>query len=201
MRGRNSASSAVACRPRTDESERRAVARRVPARTAAAWRRNTFRQWLQIGFAFTLPLIVFGFIALLIFFWLSGARFVIAHALVDRFETRHAAESKQQELARSRNRNLREQMDELERMIEEAPRVAQETSRRQREEILQRASEGRQATRCLHRACRTNAIGDEAVAEPAALLRKERREGRLIFLVLVIALAVAVIWLATHFHF
>src|SRR5438067_2456458 len=32
-------------------------------------------------------------------------------------------------------------------------------------------------------------------------LRKERREGRIIFLVLVIALAAAVIWLMTRFHF
>jgi hypothetical protein len=32
-------------------------------------------------------------------------------------------------------------------------------------------------------------------------LRKERREGRIIFLVLVIALGLAVIWLATHLQF
>ena len=32
-------------------------------------------------------------------------------------------------------------------------------------------------------------------------LRKERREGRIIFLVLVIALAVAVIWLVSHLRF
>jgi hypothetical protein len=32
-------------------------------------------------------------------------------------------------------------------------------------------------------------------------LRKARREGRIIFLVLVIALAVAVTWLLTRFHF
>jgi hypothetical protein len=32
-------------------------------------------------------------------------------------------------------------------------------------------------------------------------LRKARREGRLVFLILAIALAVAVIWLATHLHF
>ena len=31
-------------------------------------------------------------------------------------------------------------------------------------------------------------------------MRKERREGRIIFLVLVIALAAAVIWLVTHLH-
>ena len=34
---------------------------------------HTFAQWLQIGLAFTLPLIVFGMIALLIFFYLNGA--------------------------------------------------------------------------------------------------------------------------------
>ena len=33
---------------------------------------RSFGEWLQIGFAFTLPLIAFGFIALLIFFWMAG---------------------------------------------------------------------------------------------------------------------------------
>jgi chromosome segregation ATPase len=33
---------------------------------------HSFGQWLQIGFAFTLPLIVFGAIALFFFFYLSG---------------------------------------------------------------------------------------------------------------------------------
>ena len=33
---------------------------------------NSFVQWMQIGLAFTLPLIVFGFIALLIFFYLAS---------------------------------------------------------------------------------------------------------------------------------
>jgi hypothetical protein len=32
-------------------------------------------------------------------------------------------------------------------------------------------------------------------------MRKERREGRIIFLVLVIALTAVVIWLVTNFHF
>ncbi|MGI8890808.1 MAG: hypothetical protein ACR2G0_08515 [Chthoniobacterales bacterium] len=34
---------------------------------------HSFAQWLQIGLAFTLPLIVFGVIALLIFFYFKGA--------------------------------------------------------------------------------------------------------------------------------
>jgi cell division protein FtsB len=33
---------------------------------------SSFMQWVQIGFAVTLPLIVFGFIALLIFLWLAS---------------------------------------------------------------------------------------------------------------------------------
>lgn len=33
---------------------------------------RSFGQWLRIGLAFTLPLIAFGFIALLIFFWMAG---------------------------------------------------------------------------------------------------------------------------------
>jgi len=32
---------------------------------------KTFAQWLQIGFAVTLPLIVFGILGLLIFFWMA----------------------------------------------------------------------------------------------------------------------------------
>jgi predicted RNase H-like nuclease (RuvC/YqgF family) len=32
---------------------------------------KSFMQWLQIGFAVTLPLIVFGILALLIFFWMA----------------------------------------------------------------------------------------------------------------------------------
>ena len=48
---------------------------------------------------------------------------------------------KQEELAQEESK-LRERCEKLERMIAEAPRVAEETSRRQREEILQRASEG-----------------------------------------------------------
>jgi chromosome segregation ATPase len=33
---------------------------------------RSFRQWLKIGFAFSLPLMIFGVLALLIFFWMAG---------------------------------------------------------------------------------------------------------------------------------
>ncbi|HEY3602919.1 MAG TPA: hypothetical protein VGK72_13280 [Chthoniobacterales bacterium] len=105
---------------------------------------------------------------------------------------------KQQELARL-EQNLRRQMEDLQRMIEDAPRVAEEISRREREELLQRASEGRE------RLDVSIALNDKRFSETIRssprrrrALRKERREGRLLFVVLVIALAVAVLWIATH---
>jgi hypothetical protein len=33
---------------------------------------RSFVQWVQIGFAVTLPLIIFGILALLVFFWMAG---------------------------------------------------------------------------------------------------------------------------------
>ena len=107
---------------------------------------------------------------------------------------------KQQELA-AREADLRKQMDDLQRMIEEAPRVAEERSRREREQLFERANEGRE------RLDVSSALNDKRFGEytwqprrPRSL-RKQRSEGRLLFVVLVIALAVAVIWIATHFPF
>jgi hypothetical protein len=109
-------------------------------------------------------------------------------------------DQKQQELARLEE-NLRKQMDDLQRMIEEAPRVAEEKTRRDREELLQRASEGGS------RLDVSMALNDKRYSDftrenrrPRSL-RKQRSEGRLLFLVLVIALSIAIIWIATHLHF
>ena len=107
---------------------------------------------------------------------------------------------KQEELAQ-RETQLRGEMEKLERMIAEAPRVAEETTRRQREELLTRASEGRSRLD-VSVALQDKRWGDDNPgAGRRVSLRKERREGRIIFLVLVIALCVAVIWLVTHLHF
>jgi hypothetical protein len=106
----------------------------------------------------------------------------------------------QEDLAR-REAELRGEMEKLERMIAEAPRVAEETSRRQREDILHRATEGRSRLD-VSMALQDKRWGDNGpVGGRRVSLRKERREGRIVFLVLVIALSAAVIWLATHLHF
>ena len=109
-------------------------------------------------------------------------------------------EQKQQELAQTES-ELRKQMDDLQRMISEAPRVAEEKTRRQREELLERATEGRD------RLDVTMALQDKRYGESARdnrrprSLRKQRSEGRLLFIGLVIALSIAIIWIATHLHF
>lgn len=85
-------------------------------------------------------------------------------------------------------------------MIQEAPRLAEKISRQQREEILQRASEGGRRLD-VSIALQDKRFGDELFERRRrGSLRKERREGRLLFLVLIIALSLAIIWLATHLH-
>src|SRR6476660_9861011 len=107
---------------------------------------------------------------------------------------------KQEELAQ-RESQLRGEMEQLERMIAEAPRVAEETTRRQREELLARATAGRRRLD-VSIALQDKRWGDEGRSSGRRKsLRKERREGRIIFLVLVTALGIAIIWLVSHLHF
>ncbi|MEO5720909.1 MAG: hypothetical protein ABIR71_05485 [Chthoniobacterales bacterium] len=108
---------------------------------------------------------------------------------------------KQHELARLEAK-LRDDMQKLERMIADAPRVAEEVNRRQREELLARASE--ESSRLdVSMTLRDNRYSDRRSSGGGrrVSLRKERREGRIIFLVLVIALAGAVLWLVSNFRF
>src|SRR5919201_1754699 len=92
-----------------------------------------------------------------------------------------------QDLAR-RESELREEMQRLERMIAEAPRRAEEITRQQRQEFLMRASDGGSRLD-VSLAVQDKRYGDAVdVARPVGALRKERREGRIIFIVLIITL-------------
>jgi hypothetical protein len=107
---------------------------------------------------------------------------------------------RQEELARQES-ELRESVEKLERSIAAAPRVAEETARRQREELLTRAKTGGNRLD-VSIALQDKRYGDDGGStRRRGSLRKERREGRIMFLVLVIALAGVVIWLASHLHF
>jgi hypothetical protein len=107
---------------------------------------------------------------------------------------------RQEELARQES-ELRESVEELERSIAAAPRVAEETARRQREELLMRAKTGGNRLDVSIALQDKRYSDDGGSTRRRGSLRKERREGRIMFLVLVIALAGAVIWLVSHLHF
>jgi hypothetical protein len=104
-----------------------------------------------------------------------------------------------QALARQES-ELRDQMQKLEKMIADAPRVVEEAEKRQREELLMRASQGGS------RLDVSMTLQDWRQGEPGSgkrrgSLRKERREGQIVFIVLVIALLIAAIWLLKNLHF
>lgn len=102
-----------------------------------------------------------------------------------------------QELARQES-ELRDQMQKLQRVIDDAPRVAEEIEKRQREELLMRASAGGS------RLDVSLALQDErygGAPRPRGSMRKQKREGRILFLVLVIAVLIAAVWLINHLHF
>ena len=107
---------------------------------------------------------------------------------------------KQQEL-KERENDLRRQVEDLQRMIAEAPRVAAETSRRHKEALLQRASGESNRLDVFSRPADKRYSEDLWDNRRPRSLRKQRSEGRLIFLVLVLALAAAIVWIATHLHF
>lgn len=108
-----------------------------------------------------------------------------------------ALDHSKEDLARQES-ELRDQVEKLERMIADAPRVAEEKTRQQREELLMRA--GAESTRLDV----SVALQDKRYSETGesgrrpGSMRKQRREGRIIFLVLLITLAGAVIWLLRH---
>ncbi len=107
---------------------------------------------------------------------------------------------KQKELAH-RESDLRDKVEKLERIIADAPRVAEETSRRQREELRRRANAGRSRLD-VSVALQDKRYGDDdRRTHRRGSLRKARREGRIVFIVLAIALAIAVVWLMSHLHF
>jgi len=110
-----------------------------------------------------------------------------------------ALDQTKQDLARQES-ELRDQMDKLQRMIDDAPRVAEEVEKRQREELLLRASQGGSRLD-VSMTLQDWRRGDAGSSRRRGSLRKERREGRILFLVLVITLLVAAIWLLNHLHF
>src|SRR2546427_2880238 len=112
--------------------------------------------------------------------------------------TTPALSSRQQEIARQ-EAELRERLDKLERMVTR-PAIAQSKSPTQapkRSGKVNKADKRFEVSLVLEggESLETN----RSTRRPRSL-RKERREGRIIFLILLTALAAAVIWLVSHLH-
>lgn len=104
-----------------------------------------------------------------------------------------------QQLAQQESQ-LRDQVQKLEKMIEAGPRLVEQAERRQREELLTRA--GQERNRLDVSISVHDKRYDGGFEKRRGSLRKERREGRIVFLVLVIVLVAGAIWLAMHMpHF
>src|SRR5690349_19819078 len=88
-----------------------------------------------------------------------------------------ALDQTKQELAKQESQ-LREQMDKLERMIADAPRVQEEVEKRQREELLMRASEGGSRLD-VWMTLQDWRQGEAGSSKRRGSLRKERREGQI----------------------
>jgi hypothetical protein len=105
---------------------------------------------------------------------------------------------RQEELSR-REAELRARVEELERMITDPSRPMHSEPRAGRKGRMQAAP--------IDRRLRVSIAPDEPYIDgnkntrPPRVLRKQRREGRWIFLLLLAALAGAVIWLITHLPF
>jgi hypothetical protein len=106
--------------------------------------------------------------------------------------------NRQEELIR-REAELRARVEELERMIADTSRLTQSGS--------QEVREGRRKMEPVDKRLQLLIRPDEAYTNEGkknqrpGSLRKQRREGRWIFLLLLVAFAAAVIWLMTHLPF
>src|SRR6266478_2602607 len=100
---------------------------------------------------------------------------------------------RQEEIARQ-EAELRERLEKLERLVAKVPLIGKS-----------RADQGPKDNRTDKRfrvsvAQAGRSIGESRNSRRPRSLRKERREGQIIFLLLVVALAVAVIWLISNLH-
>ena len=102
---------------------------------------------------------------------------------------------RQEEIARQ-EAELRERLEKLERLVAKVPVIeknrAEPGPRDHRADKRFRVSVAAQATAPVGE-------GRNSARRPRSM-RKERREGQIIFLLLVVALAVAVIWLISNLH-
>ena len=101
---------------------------------------------------------------------------------------------RQEEIARQ-EAELRERLEKLERLVAKVPLIeknpAEQGPKDNRSDKRFRVSVAGQGG---------GSVGESRSARRPRSLRKERRDGQIIFLLLVVALATAVIWLISNLH-
>jgi hypothetical protein len=108
---------------------------------------------------------------------------------------------RRQEEIEQREAELREKVKKLERMVINAPQSARDTSLAPRKK-RNISDDGSDKQFHVSVALQDRHYFDKSGgSRRPRSLRKQRREGRIVFLLLVAALAVAVIWLMSHLHF
>ena len=91
---------------------------------------------------------------------------------------------------------LQHRMDQLNRVIEEAPRIAAERARARRDELLtERRSRGQHRLNSTTLADTRFELSSPPAPSRRRPLKSERRQSRLIFLGLLVFLSVLVLWL------
>jgi hypothetical protein len=105
-----------------------------------------------------------------------------------------ALRRRHEEIARQ-EADLHERLEKLERLVAKVPVIEKNRTEQDPKDNRTgkrfRVSVAAQARR---------SVGESRSSRRPRLLRKERREGQIIFLLLVVALAVAVIWLISNLH-
>lgn len=105
---------------------------------------------------------------------------------------------KQQEIARQ-EAELHDKLDRLERMVTKGRSVPQNRSRAQAEKGARDNKTKKQFQVSIALDSAQSFDASRRARRPRSL-RKERREGRIMFLLLLSALAAAVVWLISHLH-
>jgi hypothetical protein len=101
---------------------------------------------------------------------------------------------RQEDIARQ-EAELRERLEKLERLVAKVPLIE-----KNRAEQAPKDNRSDKRFRFSVAAQGTGSVGESRSARRPRSLRKERREGQIIFLLLVVALAAAVIWLISNLY-
>jgi hypothetical protein len=101
---------------------------------------------------------------------------------------------RQEEISRQ-EAELRERLEKLEQLVAKVPLIEKNRAKQEPKD-----SSTDKRFRVSVAADGTSSLGQSKSSRRPRSLRKERREGQIIFLFLVVALAVAVIWLISNLH-